>query len=234
MTELNAGPDGTMGSAATRHMTVRKILLVCGILSSLLYVAATILAAMVWEGYNSIVQPVSELGAIDAPSQPLMIVLGTIYDLLVLAFGIGVWKSANGQRTLRIVAALVLGYGVACLMAPLTPIHVRGVTWTLTDTLHLVFAGVDVLFIVLILVFGANAFGRGFRFYSIGTILLGAVAGVLIGLDAPHFGFWERINIFSFMLWIVVFAVALWRSQNGQAKIPEALPELTRGLSASH
>jgi Protein of unknown function (DUF998) len=234
MTGLIASADDVTGSTVTSHVMIRKILLACGILSSLLYVGATFLAAMVWQGYDSILQPVSELGAIDAPSQPVMLLLGTIYDLLVIAFGIGAWKSADGKRTLRIVAGLLLGYGVACLMAPLTPIHVRGVTWTLTDTLHLVFAGVDVLFIVLILVFGANAFGRGFRLYSIGTILLGAVAGVLMGLDAPHFGFWERINIFSFMLWIVVFAVALWRSQNGQAKIPEALPELTRGLSASH
>jgi hypothetical protein len=233
MKELNADTDDVIGSAVTRHMMVRKILPACGILSSLLYVAATILAAMVWKGYDSIWQPVSELGAIDAPSQPLMLVLGTIYDLLMIAFGIGVWKSASGKRPLRIVAGLLLGYGAACLLAPLTPIHLRGTAWTLTDTLHLVFAGVDVLFIVLILVFGTNAFGKGFRFYSIGTILLGAVSGVLMGLDAPHFGFWERINIFSFMLWIVVFAIALWRSQKEQAAIPEASPEIVRRSFAS-
>lgn len=231
MKELTVGADGVIGSTVTRHVMVRKILLACGIVSSLLYVAATVLGARVWEGYDSILQPVSELGAIDAPSQPLMIVLGSIYDLLVIAFGIGVWESVGGKRTLRIVAGLLLGYGVACLMAPLTPIHLRGTAWTLTDTLHLVFAAVDVLFIVLILVFGANAFGKGFRLYSIGTILLGAVSGVLMGLDAPHFGLWERINIFSFMLWIVVFAVALWRSQKRQAAIPEASLELACRLS---
>jgi hypothetical protein len=234
MTGLIAGADDVIGSTVTRHVMIRKILLACGILSSLLYVAATILAAMVWEGYDSILQPLSELGAIDAPSQPLMIVLGSIYDLLVIAFGIGVWKSAGGKRTLRIVAGLLLCYGVACLMAPLTPIHLRGVAWTLTDTLHIIFAVVDVLFIVLILVFGANAFGKGFRLYSIGTILLGAVSGVLMGLDAPHFGFWERINIFSFMLWLVMFAGALWHSQKRQATMPDASAELAHRLSASH
>jgi hypothetical protein len=227
MKGLIASADAVIGSTITHHVMVGKILLACGILSSLLYVAATMLGAMVWEGYNSIVQPVSELGTIDAPSQPVMIMLGTIYDLLVLAFGIGVWKSAEGQRTLRIVAGLLLSYGVACLLVPLTPIHLRGTAWTLTDTLHLVFAGVDVLFIVLILVFGANAFGKGFRLYSIGTILLGAVSGVLMGLDAPRFRLWERINIYSFMLWIVVFAVALWRSQQEQAAIPEASKDNT-------
>ena len=92
MTGLIANADDATGSTVMRHVMVHKILLTCGILSSLLYVAATILAAMVWEGYDSIVQPVSELGAIDAPSQPVMLLLGTIYDLLVIAFGIGVWR----------------------------------------------------------------------------------------------------------------------------------------------
>ncbi len=233
MKTLNASTDGIIESAATRHVLARKIFLICGILSSPLYVPAPILGALVWEGYNSIAQPVSELGAIDAPSRPLMITLGTIYDLLVLAFGFGVWASANGQRTLRIAAGLLLGYGVACLMAPLTPIHLRGVAWTLTDTLHIIFAVVDVLFILLILVFGAKAFGRRFRVYTIATILVGIMSGALLALDAARFGLWERINIFSFMLWIVVFAVALWRSQQGRAAMPEASPELARRSAAN-
>ena len=45
---------------------IRKVLLFCGIASSLAYVAATILGAMVWPGYNSISQSVSELPAIGA------------------------------------------------------------------------------------------------------------------------------------------------------------------------
>ena len=221
MGTLDSSSAGIIGSAVTRHRLVKKVLIICGILSSLLYVAATILGAMVWEGYNPIAQPVSELGAIDAPSQPVMITLGTVYDLLVIAFAFGVWASADGKRTFRVVAGLLLGYGVACLMAPLTPIHLRGVAWTLTDTLHIVFAVVDVLFILLILVFGSNAFGPRFRFYSIATIAVGIVAGVLMAVDAARFGLWERINIFSFMLWIVVFAVVLWRSQQGQTILPE-------------
>jgi hypothetical protein len=54
---------------------VRKLLLVCGILSSLLYVATVVLAAMRWEGYSSTSQTVSELIAIDAPTRPLVVPL---------------------------------------------------------------------------------------------------------------------------------------------------------------
>ena len=233
MKTLIADTTGMIGSGVARHAMIRKVLLTCGILSSLLYVAAIIFGAMVWEGYNSVTQPVSELGAIDAPSQPLMITLGTIYSVLVIAFGLGVLSSADGKRTLRVVAGLLVGYGAACLAARFTPMHQRGVDWTLTDTLHMISAGVDICFILLIIVFGAFAFGKWFRLYSIATILVGIMSGTLFALDAARFGLWERINISSFLLWIVVFAVVLLSSQKGQEAVPEATPEFARTSSAN-
>ena len=50
---------------------LRKILLVCGVFSVLLYVAMNVLVAMQWEGYSSVSQTVSELSAIGAPTRPL-------------------------------------------------------------------------------------------------------------------------------------------------------------------
>jgi drug/metabolite transporter (DMT)-like permease len=50
----------------SKLMMARKILLVCGILSSLLYVAMNVIAAMLYEGYNSTSQMVSELSATGA------------------------------------------------------------------------------------------------------------------------------------------------------------------------
>lgn len=210
---------------------IPKLLLLGGFVSSILYVTSTVLGALMWEGYDSIYQPVSELSAIGAPSQTLMLVLGLPYSILVIVFGVGVWL-ADGKRTLRLVAALLVGYGVLCLMAPLTPMHQRGVAWTLTDTLHVVFAAGDVLFILLILIFGAISFGEYFRLYSIVTILVGIVSGILLGFDPLRFGLWERINIYSFMLWVAVFALALWRGQKAQETVSDARAPIARTLSS--
>ncbi len=68
----------------------RKVLLVCGILSSLLYVTMNVIAAMLYEGYNPASQTVSELSAIGAPTRPLWLYLGIPYSLLANAFGWGV------------------------------------------------------------------------------------------------------------------------------------------------
>jgi hypothetical protein len=202
---------------------VRKVLLVCGILSSLLYVATNILGAMRWEGYSSTSQSVSELFAVDAPSRPLVVPLLIAYDILVIAFGLGVWGSASRKPALRFTGGLLVGIGVIGLVTtPFFPMHLRGAEGTLTDTMHIILTSVIVLFILLAIGFGATAFGKRFRLYSIGTILILLVFGALAGLDGPRLaaqqptpwlGVTERINIGGFLLWDVVLAIALFLAQ---------------------
>ena len=98
---------------------VRKVLLICGVLSSVLYVGADILVAMRYEGYRYIDQTVSELSAIGAPTRPLWVLLGIAYTVLVTAFGSGVWRSARRNRSLRIVGGLLIVYGVIGLAWPM-------------------------------------------------------------------------------------------------------------------
>ena len=86
---------------------LRKVLLICGIASSILYVAADILGAMQWEGYGYASQAVSELIAIDAPSRPFLIPFLVTYSVLIYAFGVGIWKSAGQKRALRVAACLI-------------------------------------------------------------------------------------------------------------------------------
>lgn len=211
--------------------TLRKTLLTCGILSSLLYVVMNIVVPMWWEGYSSASRVVSELSAIDAPTRPLWVPLGIVYGILVTAFGWGVWTSARGNRALRVVGGLILAYGAICLV-PWPPMHQREVLaaggGTLTDTLHIVWSMAAVLLMLLAMAFGAAAFGQRFRLYSIATIVTLVAFGVLTGLDSPgvsanlptHWiGVWERINIGVFLLWVVVLAITLLRRRRFAAQM---------------
>jgi len=205
---------------------VRKVLLVCGILSSLLYVAMNVIGAMQFEGYSSISQTVSELSAIGAPTRPLWIPFCIAYEVLVIAFGLGVWISAGGKLNLRVVGGLLVAFGVIGLAWPFASMHQREVLaaggGTLADTLHLILGMVQVINMLVAIGFGAAAFGKQFRIYSIGTILILLVFGALTGLDGPRIGanlptpwvgVWERISIAGFLLWVVVMAIALLRVQ---------------------
>lgn len=200
---------------------VRKGLLACGILSSVLYVATLVLGARRWEGYSSTSQTVSELFAIGAPSASLVVPLFVAYSLLVFAFGLGVWMSADGRRALRWTAVGLIGKEVLGLVVTLFfPMHMRGVEGTLTDTMHAALTFIGVLFMLLAIASAARVFGKGFRRYSILTIVLLIAGGTLAGLDAPRIeanlptpraGVTERINILAYMLWVVVLALLLLR-----------------------
>lgn len=210
-------------SASTRtegQILLKKVLLGCGIISSLLYVAMNIFVPMQYPGYSSTSQTISELSAIGAPTRTLWVILGTIYTLLVTAFGWGVLKSSQHKRSLRIAGLLLIIYGLIGVVWP--PMHQREVLaaggGTLSDTLHIAITFVVIPLMLLVIAFGAASFGKGFRIYSIITILVLLGSGVFVGIDSPNLqanlptpwiGVWERICIGVYMLWIVVFATKL-------------------------
>lgn len=207
----------------------RKILLVCGILSALLYGAMILVIR--YDGYSLVSQTVSELSAIGAPTRPLWMVLGSLYEALVLAFAVGVWLSAGGKLALRVVGGLLLAFGMLGLLWPFASMHQREVLAaggaTLSDTLHIILGVVTVLFMLVTIWVGAKAFGRRFRLYSIATFLILLLFGVLTGVDSPNIavnlptpwiGLWERINIAAFLLWVVVLAITLLREPERKEK----------------
>ncbi len=204
--------------------------LACGILSSLLYVAGDALAALRWEGYSYVNQAVSELAALGGPTRPRMLVLFSAYNLLVFAFAAGVWKSAGKKRPLRVAAIMLAVYAaVGEVTQMFSPMHLRGSATSATDVGHMVLTAVEVLSIVLFIGFGSGARGKGFRLYSIGTILVLVAAGALVAAQAPHMtaqgastpwaGIMERLNIYLTMLWVLVFAVVLLRAKRDRASI---------------
>ena len=207
---------------------MHKSLLICGILSSILYVVANIITALLYENYDVASQTVSELSAIDAPTRTLWVSLMIPYSLLVIVFGIGVWRSIPENHNLRVAGALFIADAVIGFFWP--PMHRREVLaaggGSLTDTLHIVFTIATVPLMILAIAFGAAALGKRFRIYSIITLVILAIAGVLTGIDGPEIaadlptpriGIWERINIGVYMLWVAVLAIVLLRKEKSTA-----------------
>lgn len=204
--------------------TDHKILLACGIAASVLYaVDNDLLAALLYEDYSPLSQAISELTSPGAPTRTPLMVLGLLYDALVLAFGIGVLRSARGSRALRTVGALLIAHAaVGPLWLPF-PMTARGGSPAhggLTDTMHIVLGGLTVVIMLSMIGAGAAAFGMGFRLYSVLTVVavlaFGAwmssyAPGVPAGEPTPWMGLAERLMIWTWLLWMVVLAVLLLR-----------------------
>jgi hypothetical protein len=202
----------------------RKALLLCGILSSLLYIVMNIVVPMQWSGYSLAARTVSELSAIGAPTRALWVPLGLAYTALVAAFGCGVRMSARPHSPLRIAGTIMVAYGLIGLAWP--PMHLREVLAaggaTLTDTMHIVFAMVTVLLMLLAMGFGAAAFTTRFRLYSVVSAVILVGCGIATSISAPRIsanlptpwiGVWERINIAVFLLWVVVLSMSILRTE---------------------
>lgn len=202
-----------------KSQLVRSALLACGVLSTMLYAGTDLLGAMRYPGYSITSQAISELMATDAPSKTFVDPLFITYDLLMLAFGITVFaEGASRSRALRITGALLIAYAAARLTGPtLFGMNPRGAT---NDLGHIVLTEVLILLMLGVIAFGAFTFGQQLRLYSLATLIIVVAfatasapygARLAAGEPTPGFGIVDRINVYSSLLWIAVFAVALLR-----------------------
>lgn len=203
-----------------------RALLACGIISSALYVLTDIIASASWDAYSYTSQMISELIAIGAPTRPAMIAMSMVYNPLVFAFGLGVWRVAH-KRSLRIAGALLMAYGVISFVGPFVPMHQRGAEGSLTDVLHIVCTVGIVLSTLLFIAFGSGASGRPFRGFSIASFAAIVFGGVMAGMagqgmaagePTPWFGLLERVNIYAIMLWILMLGAVLLHNGRDEAE----------------
>lgn len=202
---------------------LKRIMLLCGVFSPLLYAAADALAGWYWGAYSFRDQTISELGAIGAPSRPLFTALLIPTYLLLVVFGVGVWRSAGGNRRLRIAAGLLIAFGViAVTIGPFVSMQMRETEQGLAGALHLIEGGMEMLILFAAMGYAAASLGRGFRRYTIITIVLVLLFGAWSGMDAPDveaglatpwLGVKERIFWYTYQLWFAVLALRLLRQR---------------------
>jgi Protein of unknown function (DUF998) len=209
---------------------LRKILLACGVLSSLLYVGTDLLAAARYPDYHDFFsQAISELTAVGAPTKGAVEPLLILYDVLIIAFGVGVLTSGSRGGPARRVGGLLATIGLVGLVGmPGAAMRMRGTGSLATDAPHLILTAVIVVCVLLAVGLGAVLLGHRFRIYSYATLAtllgFGAWTGVegaklAAGEPTPWLGVVERIHIGAYLLWVAVLAVALLRR-----RAPELVP----------
>lgn len=201
-----------------------KALVSCGIVMFALYIAMDVIASLSYDGYSYTDQTISELSAVDAPTRGAWLAMSVAWQVLSLAFAVGVLRVAGRRRSVRIIGWLLLVSAVVGILWWFAPMHQRevlaadGGDWR--DTMHLALGGLSSLEFFAMIGVGAFAFGRLFRWYSFATIGVMLVFGMLMNSavaavgnnePTPWLGIWERITVEGAMLWQAVFAgVLLW------------------------
>ncbi|VVB77869.1 Uncharacterised protein [uncultured archaeon] len=206
----------------TTQNKIIKLLLICSILSTLLYISADFICSVVYPSYSYADQAISELSAIGSPTTSLWKTLTFMFSPLIIAFGIGVFIVGK-KRSLKVTGILLLLFGISGYAWLFFPMNMRGNIGGASDTGHLVLSAITVLLLTLILGFGSGAKGKKFRIYSILTMIIMLFFGFLVGTMAPKvaaqeptpwMGIFERISVFSPMIWIMVLGIILLKNEN--------------------
>jgi hypothetical membrane protein len=194
-------------------------LLLCGVFSSVLYLAMDAIASLSYDGYSYTDQAVSELFATGAPTRTFWVVSGTVYNALIVAASIGAWMVAGSRRRLRWAAALLGASAILTTLAgPWTAMDQRGAEETLGGSLHGPVTLVMSVFFMLAMGFASGIHGKRFRWYTIATMVILVVFGAATGLyvprladdkSTPGMGLVERVNIYAYLLWVAVWAVSV-------------------------
>ena len=206
-----------------------RALLMCGVAYSVSFVVfGDLLAGVLYPGYDHLEQTISELSARGAPTRPLIAAFAPVWSGLLIAFGIGVLRAANGKRPLRVAGVLLIAHGVVSLQWLWFPMTARGdsisglTRWN--DVGHVTLVVWSGLFALAEIGCGAAAFKWRFREYSIVTVVIALVfaaltsaqaANLVDGEPTPLMGVYERVSVGAWLLWIAVLAVILLRGRDG-------------------
>ena len=158
--------------------------------------------------------------------RPLMVTVIVVHALLVTAFGVGIWRSAD-RRSLRLLGVFMVGAGLVGF--PNHTVFAMSSRWMeggFNDTMHIVLSNVFSLFVFMGMVLSAVAYRGWFRLYSIATILViigfgGAAWWAIQGIEenrTPWAGGFERINAYAYFAWIVVLALTVIRRSLSQSE----------------
>jgi hypothetical protein len=188
-----------------------------------------VIAASLYEGYDPVSQAISELSATSSPAKAFLTAIYPIWPVLMIAFGVGVWRAAGGRRALRVTGYLLVAHAIVALLWLAFPMSSRtdiapGTSAAANDIGHLVLTALTFVFLLSEIGFSAVAFGWRFRVYAIFSAATFVVFFALTGLQAiklpageptPWMGLFERLSIAPWLLWMTVLAVMLMTARYG-------------------
>jgi hypothetical membrane protein len=169
---VSTDSSGGVMAGGWRSRTATKALLVAGIVAVGVYAVGDLLSGLLYEGYSYRDQAISELTAFGSPVRPLMVAAILVHGLLLVAFGVGVWRSAD-RRSLRWVGLLLVAAGLVGF--PTHTVFAMSSRWMeggFNDTMHIILSGVFSLFVFVAVALSAVAYRGWFRLYSIVTLVV--------------------------------------------------------------
>lgn len=196
---------------------MKKFYPLFGIAGPIIYILAVIIGGMIRNDYNFLYNTISELTLANAPNLILMSAFFGIYNFSLVIFGIGALMDneiaeSKKYKAATLMLAIIGVMGLLLLFFPQDP---RNAAVTFKGTMHIAIAGISsLLTLISVLLIGLNFRKvkkmKSFSIYSfisfIVILISGGAAAISVSSNSAFGGLFERITIFAFMLWLIVFS----------------------------
>jgi hypothetical membrane protein len=203
-----------------------------GIVGPIVYILAVIIGGSLRSDYSFLYNTISELAMSNAPNLLLISVLFGIYNISLLIFGSGAFLDNEIDKTKKFKAAnlmiAIIGFlGLLLIFFPQDP---RNVAFTSIGTIHIALAGItSLLTLISVLLMGINfrknSEMKPFAIYSVISFIVilasGGMGAMSVANSSAYGGLFERITIFAFMIWVMLYAYLTIKSssRNNNLKI---------------
>lgn len=201
----------------------KNIFFLSGLAGALLYLLADIIGHLIEPGFIFISNPVSELSETGADHRLLFGVILVSSSIMGVVFGITILsKYKFKENKLIFIGGSLLGVMSLCttLTATIFPMDPVGSDATIPGIMHLVLVGISVLMIfpaVILLGIGIKrkyglTWFRNYSLITLGILIISGGSSPFIVNNMEHLmGLAERINVYTFYLWIVIMADNLFK-----------------------
>ncbi len=200
---------------------------VFGMAGVLAYLLHVVLGGALWNGYNHLMQPISDLTAAGAPDQNLMVAITMVYGACVVIFGLSAFMYMRdfAPKTAQAGMLIFLIMQIVSVLYFFFPEDLPGAATTAASTMHIVITALIVPLTILapfLIGFGFRKFEgmEGIGRYSIITgiiiLIFGSLSAIFFANTWPYFGLIERVNIGSLQLWTFILSYRLFKEHRVQ------------------
>lgn len=213
-------PIAAVRTAPARVRTDRPLALLglCGVLSALALITATVVGGALRDGYDPARDTISELTEAGGPNAEWLRVMTTAYAALLIPFAYGLHRGLPAVR-LGWVGPLLLG-GAGLAQVPLgNYARCDAGCWEATTTrgqahAWLVLVGVPLTFAAMFAIWlrmRRQPKWRGYARHTLATLVLAIASGLIMlpFLQTDYEGLFERISTVIMLQWYVVLGVRL-------------------------
>lgn len=202
-----------------RLNTLRKFLYL-GIIGVVINVVHVVLGGYLWNGYNHLMQPISDLTAIGAPNRITMTIIVMIYNICMIFFSISTYLYARDytSKLTKLGMKIYMIMHLLTLFIHIFPQDLRRPMGTLYSIIHMGLFGIILILtlIVLLLIVLGLMNQEEFYYFAIFSLVISVIFIITMllftfffFLRLPYVGLIEKINVGAFQLWTLILSFKL-------------------------